>query len=120
MMDTLVVKFGRDLVKGPGEEADLRGLSALLGVLEARGCGVARDQAAIREAVHHGQPDGHPALRVHRLFSLHHSRCSESAGGGFPSLLGECLLKDIPLLGFPSGLSPTRYQPPVATVAGAQ
>jgi hypothetical protein len=60
----------RDFVRGPGEEVDLRGFSALLAI-----------------------------LRVHRVFSLHHSRCSESAGYGFPSLLGAFLLKDIPLLG---------------------
>jgi hypothetical protein len=36
---------------------------------------------------------------AHRVFPLHHSRCSESADGGLPSLLGGILLKHIPLLG---------------------
>jgi uncharacterized membrane protein YkgB len=89
--------LGRDFVRGPGEEVDLRGFSALLGVLEARGCVL----LAIRPLSPKLSIVGSllAILRVHRVFSLHHSRCSESAGYGFPSLLGEFLLKDIPLLG---------------------
>ena len=65
--------LGRDLVKGLGEEVDLRGFSALLDELRAHGCGAVRDQAAIAETVPRGQPADYPACPP--SLSLHHPRC---------------------------------------------
>jgi reactive chlorine resistance protein C len=91
--------LGRDFVRGPGEEVDLRGFSALLGVLEARGCVLLAIKPLSAKLPIVGRPLAVLLLVSTVSFLSTTPGVSESAGCGFPSLLGEFLLKDIPLLG---------------------